>query len=100
MRYYHSLALIVILFSCVKSNELDMQDIGFEVLKKDKAILDSAYSVLIHGNKLDDNFKEKVSLIYDRYNFNYTTVQFDILQASGKLEDVLQPVANSNKSKN
>ena len=100
MRYYHCLALIAMLFSCVKNNELDKKDIDFEVLKKDRAILDSAYSVLIHGYRLDDNFKEKVSIIYDKYNFNYTTVQYDILQASGKLEDVLQPVVNSNKSTN
>ncbi len=100
MKYYHSLAFIVILFSCVKNNELDKKNIDFEVLKKDKAILDSAYSVLIHGNRLDDNFEEKVSLIYDKYNFNYTTVQFDIAKASAKLEEVLQPAVNSNKSKN
>ena len=95
MRYYHFLTLIVILFSCVKNNELDKKDIDFVALKKDKAMLDSAYSVLIHGNRLDDNLKEKVSLIYDKYNFNYSAIQFDILQASGKLKEVLQPDTNT-----
>ncbi|MFH1321691.1 MAG: hypothetical protein ABII90_13700 [Bacteroidota bacterium] len=90
MRYYYSLALIVLLFSCVNNNELDKKDLDFEALKQDKIILDSAYSVLIHGSELDDYFKEKVLLIYDKYNFNYTAVQFDLLQASGKLEEVLQ----------